>query len=175
MSRKALISFGFRPSRQVLGADAGKPVSTREVARHLTIEAPPQIVDGRLQKVVVVALPMPTKAPPKPPAKKGIKRLICPIVNLLVQVEETGETLFRFKPALTLIVEFTARDAKAALRDPETGKPRLSIVVCYKARNEWRWKRLHTDVEYNKRTGRGTLKAEIKTLHPIDPCWEGSP
>src|SRR5512136_1356625 len=101
MSPKARIRFGFRPGRQVSDASVSKPASTPNVARHMTIDAPPQTVDGKPRRVVVVALPLPTKAPPDPPAKKGIKQLICPVVNLLVQVEETGETLYKFKPALT--------------------------------------------------------------------------
>ena len=174
MAQKRRTKFEFRPKRGVSVASDTPQEFTRNASRRVTIVAPPQIVDGKRQAVVVTALPLPTKPPPNPPEGKGIQRLINMVINPHVQVVETGRTLYDFNPPLTFTIEFTAEDAKAATRDPVTGAPQLSIITHYQDEKKgWRWQKWETAVKWVKSSDTGTLKADVKTLHPNDPVSEG--
>jgi hypothetical protein len=174
MSPKARTKFGFVPKRRVSVARLAPERSTTCVTRKVTIDAPPQTVDGKLKRIVVTALPLPTTPPPQPPSEKNIRRIISWVVDPLVQVEETGEIRYEFDQPLTVTVEFTAADAKAASPDQVTGKPRLFIFTCHKDEKGWHWEKLDTTVTVTKTTGGGTLMARIANLHPNDPVGEGS-
>jgi hypothetical protein len=165
MKAKSQTTFDFEPTGQLFRA---------LVTRHVTIEAPLQKVNGKHQELTVTPRPLPLRKP-KPPAKKGIEKVVRMVIDPLVQIKDTGEVLNKFDPPLTITIHFTSQDADAA-RDPETGKPKLSIICYYRAGNkDYRWQKLKTKMSSRKPYNEGTLTATLSELLPDDPMGMGFP
>jgi len=117
------------------------------------------------------ALPLPTDMPTAPPPGKGFTK----VVTLLIEPKVTigGNEVTNFDTPLTVTVDFTAQDAAAVGRGGD-GKPKLRIGSAYKQGNAWKWQILPTTVTCtNKECTEGTLTAQLTTLHPGDPLFEG--
>ena len=165
MEERSNGTFVFLPSPK------GEPTL---VTRKVTIVAPPQMVDGKLQELVITALPLPARAP-KPPEGKKIEKVIRMVIEPEIRAKETGTVVTHFEPPLIVTMEFTEADAKAAW-DPDVAKPRLSIITFYRdADKVIRWQKLRRKMLTRKPFTTGTLTAAIKTLAPKDPVGFGYP
>lgn len=139
------------------------------VKRKVTIVAPPQTTAKGSARVKITAQPLPADPPAPPPAGKGIERLITTVINPSVTNADTGAALSDFDPPFSVTIEYTDADAEAG--GAKDGRPRLSLVTFYQAQDGWRWERLTTEVDAERRQ----LKAQLRTLQPKDPFGIGAP
>lgn len=117
------------------------------------------------------ALVLPTDLPSSAPKEKGITKIITLLIE--PQVTINGKVATTFDPPLTITSDFGAEDSTGAPRGSD-GKPKLFIFTAWKEGNAWKWEKLATKVDCSdKECTRGTLTAQVKNLHPGDPCAEG--
>lgn len=158
-------TFVFDPQ-----SDTIKPVSRRKV----TVTVPAQTIAGVKHRLRVEAKDLPGLEDIQVPQGKGIDKLLVLLIDDRVMLADTDEEIYEFDPPLTYAVEYTQADAAAAPKNAD-GKPTLSVVTGYLAEDGWKFERLNTTVESNPVTGGGTLTAEQRTMHPLDPKWVGVP
>lgn len=142
------------------------------VKRKVSISAEPQLLDGRLQPLKVVADPLPEMEIPVELLRKKSIRKVFPIIEPRVFAQGSEKPLYDFKPPLHISAEFTAADVEDAQK--QTGSRELMLYTGYMdSGRTWHVERLKTTMTWTNEKEGGTLEADIFTLHPEDPVYEG--